>query len=130
MARRGTPFRGFLYAGLMLTADGPVLLECNVRLGDPEAQVILPRLAGSLGPLLLAAARGAAPGRRAGPAPRAARTPPSAIVLAAKGYPGDPRRGDPIDGLDGAPGNGAARVPRRDVSGGRRAASAPTAAGC
>ena len=62
MARRGTPFRGFLYAGLMLTADGPVLLECNVRLGDPEAQVILPRVAGSLGP---AAAR-----RRARPASR------------------------------------------------------------
>ena len=78
MARRGTPFRGFLYAGLMLTADGPVLLECNVRLGDPEAQVILPRIAGSLGPLLLAAASGRAPGRRAGPPPRAAATPRSA----------------------------------------------------
>ena len=46
LARRGTPFIGFLYAGLMLTDDGPVLLECNARLGDPEAQVILPRLAG------------------------------------------------------------------------------------
>jgi len=54
MARRGTPFRGFLYAGLMLTRTGPVLLECNVRLGDPEAQVILPRIAAPLGPLLLA----------------------------------------------------------------------------
>ena len=61
LARRGTPFRGFLYAGLMLTADGPVLLECNARLGDPETQVILPRLAGALGPVLLAAARGALP---------------------------------------------------------------------
>ena len=54
----GRPFRGALYAGLMLTADGPVLLECNARFGDPETQAILPRLAGSLGPILLAAARG------------------------------------------------------------------------
>ena len=58
LARRGTPFRGALYAGLMLTADGPVLLECNARFGDPETQAILPRLAVALGPLLLAAARG------------------------------------------------------------------------
>jgi phosphoribosylamine--glycine ligase len=50
LAERGTPFVGFLYAGLMLTAEGPALLECNARLGDPEAQVILPRLAGALGP--------------------------------------------------------------------------------
>ena len=58
LARRGTPFRGALYAGLMLTADGPVLLECNARFGDPETQAILPRLAVALGPILLAAARG------------------------------------------------------------------------
>ena len=58
LARRGTPFRGALYAGLMLTDDGPVLLECNARFGDPETQAILPRLAVSLGPLLLSAARG------------------------------------------------------------------------
>ncbi len=101
LARRGTPFRGFLYAGLMLTADGPALLECNVRLGDPEAQVILPRVAGAIGPLLLAAARGSLPASV--PAllpviPRAA----VGIVLAAKGYPGDPRRGDPITGIDDA----------------------------
>jgi phosphoribosylamine--glycine ligase len=99
MADSGFPFRGFLYAGLMLTADGPVLLECNVRLGDPEAQVILPRIAGSLGPWLLAAASGRLP------ADAPARLPelPGAavgIVLAAKGYPGDPRRGDPIAGLE------------------------------
>ena len=58
LARRGTPFRGALYAGLMLTEAGPVLLECNARFGDPETQVLLPRLAVALGPLLLAAARG------------------------------------------------------------------------
>jgi phosphoribosylamine--glycine ligase len=106
MARRGTPFRGFLYAGLMLTADGPVLLEINVRLGDPEAQVILPRVAGALGPLLLAAARGAIPD---GTPVRVPTMPGAAVgvVLAAKGYPGDPRRGDPIEGIDAARAQGA-----------------------
>jgi phosphoribosylamine---glycine ligase len=106
LARRGTPFRGFLYAGLILTADGPVLLECNVRLGDPEAQVILPRLAGALGPLLLAAARGALPAAT----PALFPTLPIAavgIVLAARGYPGDPRRGDPIEGFDEATSSGS-----------------------
>ena len=114
MARRGTPFRGFLYAGLMLTADGPVLLECNVRLGDPEAQVILPRIAGSLGPWLLAAANGRLP---ADAPARLPELPDAAvgIVLAAKGYPGDPRRGDPIAGLDGRRAARRARVPRRDL---------------
>jgi phosphoribosylamine---glycine ligase len=101
LARRGTPFRGFLYAGLMLTSGGPALLECNARLGDPEAQVILPRLAAPLGPLLLAAARSrlqaelpahlpAVPGATVG------------VVLAAAGYPAEPRRGDPIAGLERA----------------------------
>lgn len=104
LARRGTPFCGALYAGLLLAADGPALLECNARFGDPEAQVILPRLAGALGPLLLAAARGelgavlarvgvvggllpALPGATVG------------LVLAAPGYPEAPRTGDRIEGL-------------------------------
>jgi phosphoribosylamine--glycine ligase len=101
MARRGTPFRGFLYAGLMLTADGPVLLECNVRLGDPEAQAVLPRLASPLGSLLLAAARGRIPFGL----PDLLPTQPGAavaIVLAADGYPGQPKRGSAISGLDEA----------------------------
>jgi phosphoribosylamine--glycine ligase len=101
MVRRGRPFRGFLYAGLMLTDHGPVLLECNVRLGDPEAQVILPRVASALGAVLLAAARGqlaSAGSRRVATAPDAS----VGIVLAAEGYPGQPRRGDPIVGLDEA----------------------------
>jgi phosphoribosylamine--glycine ligase len=99
LARRGTPFRGFLYAGLMLTADGPALLECNARLGDPETQVILPRLAVALAPWLRAAARGALPAD----APSRLPVLPGAavgIVLASEGYPEEPRRGDPIEGLD------------------------------
>jgi phosphoribosylamine---glycine ligase len=106
LARRGTPFRGFLYAGLMLTADGPKLLECNARLGDPEAQVILPRLAGPLGPLLLAAARGRlddAAGARVAVLPGAA----VGIVLAAGSYPDAPGRGDAIDGIEAARAAGA-----------------------
>ncbi len=104
LARRGTPFCGALYAGLILTADGPALLECNARFGDPEAQVILPRLAGALGPLLLAAARGdlgralAALGIRDGRLP-ALPTAAVGFVLAAPGYPEAPRTGDPIEGL-------------------------------
>jgi phosphoribosylamine--glycine ligase len=106
MARRGTPFRGFLYAGLMLTAAGPALLECNVRLGDPEAQVVLPRVTTALGPLLLAGARGALPG---GLEPLVPVLPGAAvgIVLAAEGYPGEPRRGDAISGLELADEQGA-----------------------
>jgi len=106
MARRGSPFRGFLYAGLILTEAGPALLECNVRLGDPEAQVVLPRLAAPLGALLLAAARGRLP--EAMPA-RLPALPGAAvgIVLAAEGYPGRPRRGEPIEGLDEAERAGA-----------------------
>lgn len=104
-ARRGILFRGVLYAGLMLTPGGPRLLEFNVRLGDPEAQAVLPRLAVPLAPLLAAAADGrlataagrfGLPSRAVLPAlPEAA----VAVVLAAAGYPERPRRGDPITGL-------------------------------
>ena len=112
LARRGTPFRGALYAGLMLTEDGPVLLECNARFGDPETQAVLPRLAVALGPILLAAARGdlgpalaasGLPGGRLPTLPGAS----VAIVLAAAGYPEAPQPGDRIDGLDDAAGSGA-----------------------
>ncbi len=106
LTRRGTPFRGFLYAGLMLTDDGPALLECNARLGDPEAQVILPRVVGALGPWLLAAARGALPDD----APDRLPALPGAavgVVLAARGYPGTPKRGDAIEGLETAAAAGA-----------------------
>ena len=104
LARRGSPFRGALYAGLILTEDGPVLLECNARFGDPETQVILPRLAAPLGPLLLAAARGrlADAARPLGITDGRLPAIPGAtvgIVLAAAGYPDEPRRGDAIEGL-------------------------------
>ena len=102
LARRGSPFRGALYAGLILTADGPVLLECNARFGDPETQVILPRLAVPLGPLLRAAAHrelaAAAANARASVRRSLPVLPGAAvgIVLASAGYPGQaaPRRHD------------------------------------
>jgi phosphoribosylamine--glycine ligase len=106
LARRGLEYRGFLYAGLILTEDGPKLLECNARLGDPEAQAILPRLAGPLGPWLLAAARGALPGD----APRRLPDLPGAtvaIVAAAAGYPRAPEPGARIDGIAAAEAEGA-----------------------
>ena len=112
LARRGTPFRGALYAGLMLTASGPVLLECNARLGDPETQAILPRLAVALGPLLLAAARGDLRSAMRGSHLFGSHLPtlPGAavvVVLAAAGYPDKPRTGDPIRGLDKVAATGA-----------------------
>jgi phosphoribosylamine--glycine ligase len=112
LARRGSPFRGALYAGLMLTADGPVLLECNARFGDPETQVILPRLAVPLGPLLLAAAKGrlARASRPLGIGDGRLPTLAAAtvgVVLAAAGYPEAPRGGDAIEGLHAARAAGA-----------------------
>jgi phosphoribosylamine--glycine ligase len=107
LARRGAPFTGALYAGLILTGGGPVLLECNARFGDPETQVLLPRLAVELGPLLLAAARGrlreaVRPLGLAGDRLPAVRDATVGIVLAAGGYPVSPRGGDRIAGLDRA----------------------------
>ncbi len=111
LARRGIRYSGALYAGLMLTADGPYLLECNVRFGDPETQVLLPRILAPLAPLLL----GAADGRLARAAAEAGlvdgRIPgygaAVGVVLASAGYPEEPRLGDPI-GVDDRPaGNGA-----------------------
>jgi phosphoribosylamine--glycine ligase len=96
MARRGAPFRGVLYAGLMLSADGPRLLELNVRFGDPETQAVLPRLRTDLLDLLQRAARhGGLGGAQLEWSPEHAVT----VVLASAGYPGAPRSGDPIDGL-------------------------------
>ncbi|CAA9535723.1 MAG: Phosphoribosylamine--glycine ligase [uncultured Thermomicrobiales bacterium] len=102
LAARGTPFRGVLYAGLMLTADGPVCLEFNARFGDPETQVILPLLdAGTdLAELLAAVAAGTL---RDAPVPPPARETSVGVVLAAGGYPGPYRTGLPIAGLERVP---------------------------
>jgi phosphoribosylamine--glycine ligase len=103
LARRGSPFRGALYAGLMLTEAGPRLLEFNARFGDPETQVTLPRLAVALGPVLLSAARGSlrdADGLLDGRSSLSA-LPGAAvgIVLAAAGYPHQPEPGSRITAL-------------------------------
>ncbi|CAX26470.1 MAG: phosphoribosylamine--glycine ligase [Methylorubrum extorquens] len=101
MAARGTPFSGILYAGLMLTAEGPKLIEYNTRFGDPEAQVLMPRLTGDLVPALLAAAQGDLSGVAIGfDASRAALT----VVMAAQGYPGAVTRGTEIRGVEAAGG--------------------------
>lgn len=105
MTAEGNPFRGFLYCGLMLTPDGPKVIEFNVRFGDPEAQVVLPLLA-PLAPLLVAASETG--NRESGtglPSPQArkragAREVAVGVVLAASGYPGEVRTGDAIHGLD------------------------------
>jgi phosphoribosylamine--glycine ligase len=100
MARDGTPYRGVLYAGLMITADGPMVLEFNARFGDPEAQVVLPLLDGQLGDALLGTAIGDGglmegslairPGAAVG------------VVIAAEGYPDQPVTGRPIEGAEPA----------------------------
>ena len=104
MSARGTPFRGALFAGLMLTDDGPRVLEFNVRLGDPETQAILPRLTAPLAPVLLAAATGSL--AASGPIATTADT-TVALTLAAAGYPAAPRSGDEISGIDDARAAGA-----------------------
>jgi phosphoribosylamine--glycine ligase len=91
-------FTGILYVGLMLTADGPKVLEYNVRFGDPEAQAVIPRLDGDFGELLASAAAGALDESAVTVSDDAAMT----VVAAAAGYPGTPRTGDPIGGLDAA----------------------------
>ena len=97
LGRLGAPYRGVLYAGIMLTPDGPKILEYNVRFGDPECQVVIPRLASDLAAHLTETAAGklTTPLRWKD---EAAVT----VVLASEGYPARPRTGDPITGLDAA----------------------------
>lgn len=102
----GAAFRGFLYFGLMLTAAGPMLLEYNVRLGDPEAQPILMRLRTDLADLLAATADGTLAARSAHWSPN----PAVCVVLASKGYPAAPRVGEPITGYDSAENTGGVKV--------------------
>jgi len=103
LARRGTPFVGVLFAGLMLTDDGPKVLEFNARFGDPETQSILPRLDGDLLGALLAAAGGDLEGVEIAASDEAAVT----VVLAAGGYPGASDSGTTIDGIEEAEAGGA-----------------------
>ena len=98
LAREGHPYRGFLYVGLMISADGLRVIEFNVRLGDPEAQVVLPMVRDELAPLLEAAARGALETTSCDQT----RDPHVGVVLASGGYPGAYETGAPIAGLDEA----------------------------
>jgi phosphoribosylamine--glycine ligase len=98
MTAEGNPFRGFLYCGLMLTPDGPKVIEFNVRFGDPEAQVVLPLL-GNLSVLLTLESDGFSR-RYQSATVEAVALQCVGVVLAAAGYPGDARSGDVIHGLD------------------------------
>lgn len=104
LAAEGTPFVGVLYAGLMLTATGPKLIEYNARFGDPEAQVLMLRFQGDLIETLSAVAE-----RRLAelPPPAFSPDPALAVVVAARGYPGAPRLGGAISGLEAAEATGA-----------------------
>ena len=104
LARRGTPFTGCLFAGVMLTADGPKVLEFNARFGDPETQVVMPLLEGDLLELLLAAAAGDLSGSAPSMSDAAAVT----VVLAGPDYPArSDHSGAPISGLEAAEAAGA-----------------------
>ena len=96
MAADGTPFRGILYAGLMVTADGLRVLEFNCRMGDPEAQVVLPRLRGDLLSAVMATSRGSVKSLRL----EWDRRPRVGVVIASGGYPGTYATGFPISGLE------------------------------
>lgn len=107
LAAEGRPFRGVLYAGLMLTEGGPKILEFNARFGDPETEVILPRLQSDLAALLTAASRGELDRI---PALEVKPEACVGVVLCSAGYPGNYERGIPISGL-----NEAARLPSVEI---------------
>jgi phosphoribosylamine--glycine ligase len=98
MAAEGHPFRGFLYVGLMLTPEGPRVIEFNVRFGDPEAQVVFPLIETPLLPLL----HGAATGRLSGLTVRMSRQCFVGVVAASRGYPESSESGRPISGIEAA----------------------------
>ena len=123
MREEGHEYRGFLYVGLMLTCDGPKVIEFNVRFGDPEAQVVLPLLETDL-PALLAAAAGGDLGSHAVTTGGGVAV---GVVLASGGYPGPVKTGVPIHGIDAA-----SRIPGVDVfhaATARRGAELVTAGG-
>ncbi len=103
MARVGQPFQGVLYAGLMLTAEGPKLIEYNVRFGDPECEVLMPRLDADLLSLMIATDDGTL----AEQAPEWRDETALTVVMAANGYPGTPEKGGAISGIDAAEATGA-----------------------
>jgi phosphoribosylamine--glycine ligase len=128
LSKVGTPFSGFLYAGLMMTEEGPSVLEFNSRMGDPEAQVLFETLGDMALPLLEEVAGGAIVSHWALPS-----VPRVGVVLASKGYPDKPVLGDPIEGLPHAEGvlpdgqfyyAGVKRVPGALVSSGGRVLTA------
>jgi phosphoribosylamine---glycine ligase len=98
MKARGTPFRGVLYAGVMLTRDGPKLFEFNVRFGDPECQVLMLRMMSDIVPAFIAACDRELKHFDLRWYPESALT----VVMAAKGYPGDYHKGTRIEGLEQA----------------------------
>jgi phosphoribosylamine--glycine ligase len=98
MASEGCPYRGFLYVGLMLTTDGPKVIEFNVRFGDPEAQVVLPLIDEPLLPLLVAGAAG----ELRQPSVRMASDRLAGVVLASRGYPDSSEAGAVIEGIERA----------------------------
>jgi len=103
MAARGTPFKGVLYAGLMITDEGPQLIEYNVRFGDPECQVLMARLESDLLKLLY----GSAQGDLDAIAPSWSNDAAMTVVMAAKGYPGSYEKGTAIAGIEAAEATGA-----------------------
>jgi phosphoribosylamine--glycine ligase len=133
MNGRGTPYRGVLYCGLMLTTNGPKLIEFNVRFGDPECQVLMKRLASDVLPLLLATLEGGLRNR----AVEWGRQPSITVVMAAPGYPGRPAGGSEIRGVEAAsdvPGvtvfhSGTARSHGRLIADGGRVLSVTASAG-
>jgi phosphoribosylamine--glycine ligase len=98
MKTMGSPYKGVLFAGLMITEDGPKLIEYNARFGDPETQVLMLRLMSDLLPALIASRDGQLKNFDLRWYPDAALT----VVMAAKGYPGEYKRGSVIEGLDEA----------------------------
>ncbi|MBA4612014.1 phosphoribosylamine--glycine ligase [Stappia taiwanensis] len=96
MAAEGTPFQGVLFAGLMITAEGPKLIEYNTRFGDPECQVLMMRLVDDIVPLMMASIEGGLDKATARWREEAA----LCVVMAANGYPGSYEKGTPINGLD------------------------------
>ncbi|MEQ7873740.1 phosphoribosylamine--glycine ligase [Sphingomonas sp. ASV193] len=103
MAEAGTPFNGVLFAGLMLTAEGPKLIEYNVRFGDPECEAIMPRIAGDFAALLADVANGRMDDLDLELEEAVTMT----VIVAAQGYPGTPKKGGAIRGLDEAEAEGA-----------------------